>query len=600
MASSLFVNALQVEFESVLAMEHTGMARMFQTLVDTGHEGFLAASDSIYEAAVIELFANAIVIAEPLIEGELESSVVSSTGEHGKQAKKQSQGFAVQETQVEKKNKTASSKKKKAEEPAVGQKKKKEKAKKVVKQQLVKDEGQTASTKSTSGTSSDEDSCMLAGLKEHRAKRKSLIMYKLYEMEVQKSIDEHLENFKSTEPSVNYDYMCIRFLSKELREIARQHRDLRVLAGLPIVAPEASIAGDAASTDTLQITLSTLAQPRIPALEFYTQDDQEQAAARKVAHPEVQIQIVNEVVENRGYRECTVSGQSASMRFYIDSNPRSSANSASSDSPSTTRILVNNLQMVVYNESREERIDFLDSENNEDSFHDGSQQVFVSCPPATIHADITLEAVEKVVVSLDSCMGSMDSKVQAIDSRVKSMDSRLRSLDSKVEQLLNIQTFMKHDFVIYKHGFYDRMEKHTPEESIEDASGCSRTLRCCGWMFGDEGCDDTLHFCLLVEDAPGSSRPLDDGTTFIIVSTEDEPGWTPPFGAALVVLLTIIGYPGGSDIPGGTDERFVSGNSEQILLHLPFFLNGKVSTRRFDLYNPSYKPTPATSSCENS
>ncbi|KZV13821.1 hypothetical protein F511_44998 [Dorcoceras hygrometricum] len=96
MASSLFVNALQVEFESVLAMEHTGMARMFQTLVDTGHEGFLAASDSIYEAAVIELFANAIVIAEPLIEGELESSVVSSTGEHGKQAKKQSQGFAVQ------------------------------------------------------------------------------------------------------------------------------------------------------------------------------------------------------------------------------------------------------------------------------------------------------------------------------------------------------------------------------------------------------------------------------------------------------------------------------------------------------------------------
>ncbi|KZV39394.1 hypothetical protein F511_23554 [Dorcoceras hygrometricum] len=63
MASSLSVNALQVEFESVLAMEHTGMTRMFQTLVDTGLKGFLAASGSIYEAAVIELFANARVIA---------------------------------------------------------------------------------------------------------------------------------------------------------------------------------------------------------------------------------------------------------------------------------------------------------------------------------------------------------------------------------------------------------------------------------------------------------------------------------------------------------------------------------------------------------
>ncbi|KZV06988.1 zinc finger BED domain-containing protein RICESLEEPER 1-like [Dorcoceras hygrometricum] len=48
--------------------------------------------------------------------------------------------------------------------------------------------------------------------------------------------------------------------------------------------------------------------------------------------------------------------------------------------------------------------------------------------------------------------------VHAIDSRVKSMDFRLGSLDSKVEQLLNVQTFLKHDFGIYKHGFYDRME----------------------------------------------------------------------------------------------------------------------------------------------
>ncbi|KZV20383.1 hypothetical protein F511_39356 [Dorcoceras hygrometricum] len=62
MASYLFVNALQVEFESVLAMEHTEMARMFKYLVDTGLEGFLAASGSVYETDVAEYFANARVI----------------------------------------------------------------------------------------------------------------------------------------------------------------------------------------------------------------------------------------------------------------------------------------------------------------------------------------------------------------------------------------------------------------------------------------------------------------------------------------------------------------------------------------------------------
>ncbi|KZV55077.1 hypothetical protein F511_31614 [Dorcoceras hygrometricum] len=147
------------------------------------------------------------------------------------------------------------------------------------------------------------------------------------------------------------------------------------------------------------------------------------------------------------------------MRFYIDSNPSSSTTSTSSDSsPTHNEDFVNNLQMVVYDESREERIDFLDSKNNEGSSHDGSQQVLVSSPPATTHADTKLEAVEKVVVSLDSLMDSMDSTVQDIDSRVKSMDSRLGSLDSKVEQLLNVQTFLKHDFGIYKRGFYDWME----------------------------------------------------------------------------------------------------------------------------------------------
>ncbi|KZV27904.1 hypothetical protein F511_24270 [Dorcoceras hygrometricum] len=66
----------------------------------------------------------------------------------------------------------------------------------------------------------------------------------LYELEVRKSVEEHVVNFKPTEASVNFDYMCIRFLSKELREIVGLHRAQRILVGLPIEAPEASIAGD--------------------------------------------------------------------------------------------------------------------------------------------------------------------------------------------------------------------------------------------------------------------------------------------------------------------------------------------------------------------
>ncbi|KZV20412.1 hypothetical protein F511_30642 [Dorcoceras hygrometricum] len=41
MASSLSINAMQVNFESVLTMEHTGMVRLFKSLEETGLKGFL-------------------------------------------------------------------------------------------------------------------------------------------------------------------------------------------------------------------------------------------------------------------------------------------------------------------------------------------------------------------------------------------------------------------------------------------------------------------------------------------------------------------------------------------------------------------------------
>ncbi|KZV25825.1 hypothetical protein F511_12232 [Dorcoceras hygrometricum] len=63
MAASLSVNALQVNFESVLSMEHTGMVKMFTTLEESRLKGFLGVSCLVFEGAVIEFFANAKFIA---------------------------------------------------------------------------------------------------------------------------------------------------------------------------------------------------------------------------------------------------------------------------------------------------------------------------------------------------------------------------------------------------------------------------------------------------------------------------------------------------------------------------------------------------------
>ncbi|KZV14038.1 hypothetical protein F511_44558 [Dorcoceras hygrometricum] len=67
MASSLFVSFMQVNFESVLTMEHSGMAKMFKSLEVSRLKGFLEASNSVYESVVIEFFANAKVIAGTIV-----------------------------------------------------------------------------------------------------------------------------------------------------------------------------------------------------------------------------------------------------------------------------------------------------------------------------------------------------------------------------------------------------------------------------------------------------------------------------------------------------------------------------------------------------
>ncbi|KZV58030.1 hypothetical protein F511_20434 [Dorcoceras hygrometricum] len=55
--------------------------------------------------------------------------------------------------------------------------------------------------------------------------RRSLILYKPFELEVEKVYHEHLANFKLDAPSVNYDYFCIRCLHKELKNEPPAQKD---------------------------------------------------------------------------------------------------------------------------------------------------------------------------------------------------------------------------------------------------------------------------------------------------------------------------------------------------------------------------------------
>ncbi|KZV39170.1 hypothetical protein F511_25800 [Dorcoceras hygrometricum] len=61
MASSYYTNTLHVNFASVLAMDDQGMVSMFQALMASGLEGFLGCPAVIYEASLVDFFANASV-----------------------------------------------------------------------------------------------------------------------------------------------------------------------------------------------------------------------------------------------------------------------------------------------------------------------------------------------------------------------------------------------------------------------------------------------------------------------------------------------------------------------------------------------------------
>ncbi|KZV45768.1 hypothetical protein F511_39913 [Dorcoceras hygrometricum] len=223
MAASFFINAMQVDFASVLAMEHTGMAKMFKSLEDTGLKGFLEASSSMFEGAVTELFANVKVIAGKIVSFVANRKMVITKDVFTEAFELPTEGLVgfldiLTET--------------------------------VVEMRFL-------------GTD--------VPLRTLNKKKEMRMEYRLLHDIISKAL-------------------C------ELKEIVKQHRALRSIAGLPLLDPEASIAGDAADVDHPQITWSKARQllitgstptkpekPNILALEFSTQAEQEQTTAQQPA-----------------------------------------------------------------------------------------------------------------------------------------------------------------------------------------------------------------------------------------------------------------------------------------------------------------------------
>ncbi|KZV55729.1 hypothetical protein F511_12564 [Dorcoceras hygrometricum] len=262
--------------------------------------------------------------------------------------------------------------------------------------------------------------------------RRSLIMYKLYGLEVEKLYNEHLDYFKLDAPSVNHDYLCIRCLNEELKEIATLHRAQLALAGLPLMAPEASFAGmhdsEAVKSQDHQAHEN---EPSVQEGEHQALDDEHQA------HCE--------------HNSLDAQQEQQGTHSFLDEH----GTDHHDPSPS-------NLRKVTYTPDCEEDtwLSFLESS---ESSHTGSQRIIISSPPDSPHANFKLEEVDKDVASIDSRMiymdsklTSMDSRTLSIDSKMHSMESKLRSMNSNIEQLMDTQNCLKLDFGRHKNIIYDR------------------------------------------------------------------------------------------------------------------------------------------------
>ncbi|KZV22787.1 hypothetical protein F511_24834 [Dorcoceras hygrometricum] len=212
-------------------------------------------------------------------------------------------------------------------------------------------------------------------------------MYKLYETEVQKLFDEHLENFKIHVPSVNHDYLCIRFLNKELKEIAAQHRAQRVLDG----QPRASTGTRICSAAKVVRSVVNIEEPAVGTGEPQAPNNERQAHDAQIGKTRNLLGEQQELPSS-GENPTQFEDPYVNTADHVNNlgtNPISEENYMDHQGPTPST-----QQMVVYTGDSEEdtRISFLE---DSDSSHTGSQQMFISSHLASPHASSKLEEVEK-------------------------------------------------------------------------------------------------------------------------------------------------------------------------------------------------------------
>ncbi|KZV57760.1 hypothetical protein F511_24484 [Dorcoceras hygrometricum] len=179
MVASFFVNAVQVDFASVLAMEHTG-ASGYGEQPYPSVTGFRRPAECIFGQGRPRRVSKAPSskgvkqVCSHLHQEECECCPAGETSKVSGATASEHQSTV--ESLPSNKAEREAGEKKKAEKAAVEKpKKKKEKVEKVAVPQPEEAGSQATKTKSKSGTSSNEDSCTLARLKKGGAKRKQVV-----------------------------------------------------------------------------------------------------------------------------------------------------------------------------------------------------------------------------------------------------------------------------------------------------------------------------------------------------------------------------------------------------------------------------------------
>ncbi|KZV36887.1 hypothetical protein F511_24551 [Dorcoceras hygrometricum] len=471
MAASFFVNAMQFEFAYVLAMENSGMVCMFKTLEDTWLKGFLEVSNSVYEGAMLEFFANAKVIAGTVISFIANRKLAITKDVFAKVFGLPSEGLVgfldiPTKTMVEMRRKFSGS-----EVSFKAPNKNKEMK---MEYRLLHD--------------IVCQSWLAAVEKPKKKKDKVVRMEKKRKVAVQQPVEARaklLQRSPRLRPAQTWIHACAYHKEAPIQEDKEGDPQTESQPG-PI--PEIPAGGDKGSTAggpeaTMEMTpeLSVRRLPtqhqiseRIGNQSIRIPNPQQKGTLKRlvgllrmwrIQRWSIRLQrgefgsvdgqqVLEQPApeeEDQPEKSPTHSDSSygSSAAFSVNNEdsvdslgpyPSSSADPSLSLSPSLNLgPNPSNLQMVVYTENREEN-NRPAHKDDEGSSQAGPQQVFMPILSSRSRKSHSFTGFEGVYHGFK---GTIHAKVI--------------SLDSKVEELLNIQTFMKHEFSVYKRAFYEKM-----------------------------------------------------------------------------------------------------------------------------------------------